>query len=66
MSLVHEFEVEGPLGMVDATWQYNGGNIEVRYGERMQLAKAMEFDAANEITARSIVRGWISDDMRGS
>ncbi|MER9203013.1 hypothetical protein NKH74_28140 [Mesorhizobium sp. M0933] len=62
--MIHTIEIETAFGRIKATWQRVGSAIVVRYGEREKKPKASETDAANDLIARSVVRGWIADDMK--
>ena len=61
---MHEFEMSTPLGPVKASWQRNGDNIMVRYGEHQKPAQASDHDTVNDFVAKDIVRGWIAEEAR--
>lgn len=57
-------KVDTDFGTVAATWEREGRMIIVRYGNRTKKAQASDDDAANDIVARDILRGWIAEDLR--
>jgi hypothetical protein len=62
--VMHTVSIDTPYGTVTATWVRKGRMIVIRYGEREKKEVASDHDVTNDITARSVLRRWIAEDLQ--